>query len=996
MTTLTLDSPTEDSPGYSNAIAKSLAEAGRSKQVDNTAMSPSTGTMTTADETPKSPPSNLDDIIKNMAVKMGLEVPRINVTDGDTWIFIDPPSQQPEQDNESYNRYVERSHTPIVMNSATLFALNSSFFEKAMGPTAQHRVLRRRGLVGKLPPRIKYVLDLTPPSEGDEAVYLMSELYCSEGVTKWIIAGRLWRISKNLIGGQEEYLSRDSVASEASVQIMKAEIHRSEATQAEKQHQLLQLEESLLPIPLPYTPLRHRSAIERVLLAISGCDPELNSAPKVWTACAVAKYFEIKTPFDDYVVRWLRADPNHHFLDVLPEVSLKIADGLQCHDLCRDAFAILVGEEAIGSLYRSRPELSRSEIIRGTTTVHGRKKEDMPEVYQTRIEYASKALVERVAGEFMKIVSVDWMEELPEMKKTTLNMQPTVGPCVVSLKTCLKAYIRGAVYRALCANYRLSGMFRPDFDYSKTNGLFPMTNKIQVWNGLLPRERLLTRSFWDAFSVQRLFAGPTNVNIAGEYTDSVPLEEESDAELALRRDGVVEVVTMAELYAQAALYQRLCHPHNHTRPMLRLDAAASAPQTGDMSVLSDPHDNTPPQRFLNSDPIHWDPFRRATDAVPGMSSGLGANTAPQPILFRGRPLSFDEHVKVCVFMKSWVSGDKDRLSEALQFPYEWYDSHEASGIDTGIYAEEAPQLDSWDDWTESWLRAYGEGVGAFHRPYDRFHGAFSLMRFFEQATAYLQNVAGRMLAPTDASIRAGTHPLGLSEVLVSLEDSEFKYLPLWAGGCDDGSGGVYDDDVPIATSGFSHPGPNVHLGSGSSAASSEFDFIRGAHSHNTSTLTLGFSQGVSSGSVRSVSENGNDPFVDAEGVRAPSTLEDSEYDFGSTTSVGVGTTAERLARFGLGPDMQQSEKAKGKMAVRDNIVEAAVTHLMSKEQELADLEKSEEVKEEKPVVDDDFDSIFDDDDDMGADDGEDDFDEGNDSDDTIGEAKDSDDDIVMV
>lgn len=1012
-------SPTEDSPGLLRAVSDSLAEGQlnrpfsppRSKPIDispaHKSSSPPLAHATRAvpriPSPSKVPPPNLEDIIKNIEARKALEVPRLNVPNGDTWIFIDPPPKQPEQDNESYHLYVERSKAPRVTHSSMLLALKSPFFDKAMGPTAQHRVIRRRGLVNKLPPHIKYVLDLTPPSEGDEAAYLLSELSCSPGVTKWVIAGKIWRISKTLIGGQEEYSLYDRLATEATVQKLKAEITNNYTDEVERQHAILKLEESFLPIPLPYTALRHRSAIERVLLAISGFEPELNSAPKVWTACAIARYFDVRTPFDDYVVRWLRADPNHHFLEVLPEVSLKIADGLQCHDVCRDAFAILVGEEALSSCYRNRSKDRNLEVIRGVTSVHGRKKEDLHEVYQTRVEYASKALIERVADYFKTLIGLEWIDGLPEVKKHASRGLPAAQACLETLKARLKAYVRGAIFRALCVKLCIVNQFSSEFDYTLTNDLFPNADHRQVWNDLLPRERLLTRSFWKTFSSRDLFAGATNVDIDGRYTGEILTEAPTDAEVALRNEGVFEIVKMTELEEHAALYQQLRHPRNNARSAPPSHTAESNPWTDIRPISTNPRNTASSHHFLGSGQIAWDPLERDTNLVEGLTGDSSGNTEVQPILFRGRPLTREEHEKVCVFMKSWVSGDQDRLSQALQFPYEWFDSYEVAGVHTGIYDEVAVQLDAWEDgWTDSWLRAYEEGTGAFYRPYDRFHGAFSLHRFFDEAFAYLRHAASKILTYTDTDLRAETHPLRLSDFLVSLEDSEFKYLPLWAGGCDDGSGGVFDDDVPIAAEGFSHPGPNVHLGTGSSAASSEYDFIRGVSSHNTSTLTQGLSEGTSTGSVRSASENNYDPFADAEELHAPSTPADSEYDFGSVTSVGVGSTTDRLARFGLGAGPQMSEKAKGKMPVRDTLVETAYPQSAPIERGSANSDTSGAAKAHKVDPDEDFNSIFDDDEedgynvDVDADDGDEDYDDGNDSDDTVGESKYSDDDMVMV
>ena len=844
-------------------------------------------------------------MIQDMAVKQALEVPIIHEQDADTWIFIDPPPQQPEQDDASYARYVERCRVPKMIKSSTLCALNSAFFEKALGPTAQHRVLRRRSLVGKLPSGIKYVLDLTPPSEGDEAVYLTTELCCSDGVRKWALAGNLWKISKTLIGGQEECSSFDRKQSEASIQKRKEFIERSNASQAEKLYQLSKLEEPRMLLPLQYTPLRHRSAIERVLLAITGRDPQLDSAVKVWTTCAVARYFEIThSPFDDYVVRWLRAPPNHHFLEVLPEVSIRISDGFQCHDLCRDTFALLVGEESLGSVYRCRPGSS------GLVTVHGRKKEDLPEIYQTRVEYASKALIERINGEFMAIKRMEWLIHLPEMVKLARIVQPSLEETVYSLRLLLEKYIRGAINRAICADY--PEWSRPQrSDLVETNDLFPIRDKTQVWNDLLPRERLLTRSFWDTFNYQYFFEGLTYMDIEGASPDAAPVVIPDAVEAELRKGRVFEEGPMADLEVLAKRVHPSFFSSQHPLPGAGTMAARSSSQAFDPK-LSDFSQDCQSLRSL-LDPEHE------------VSSGEESD----PLLDGAR-----------------VRNSKRRKLRKLS----------------------------------SWHRPKVSNL-----PPEPYHEVFSLERVFQQAHEHLRDIAQRMLAPTDAQSRSETYPSSTSDILVSLEDSEFKYLPLWAGGCDDGSGGVYDDQVPVAAQGFSHPGPNVHQGSGSSVASSEFDFIRGVNSHNTSTI-------MHKGSSKSTSSV-DDPFVDAEAVRGSSTLGDSEYDFGSIASSGVGTTTEHIAQLDLSREGPKSEKAKGKMPVRNEDLETVTADLAMREQGSAVHGRSEEAKGGAPVADDDFESVFDyssDDNDSG------DFNEGSDSDDTIEVGKDSDDDLVMV
>jgi len=367
---------------------------------------------------------NIEDRIKEMSLQAALELPFVRDPTGDTWVYIDPPPKQPEQDQLDYARYTRRYKSPMLVKKATLLKHCTPDptvefnFETLFGPSAQFRTVRRRDLTNKLrdSPDLKYVVDLTPPAEGDDAVYLTTELCCSEGVRLWYQASDIWSVSKNLVGGNEEYTSerRSNFASSKKV-IKEGDNGVSFATD----------ETPLSPkkvgalMSLEYSPVRHRSAIERVIAALVGIDPKLDSAPKVWTTFAVGKYLGIKnSPVTDYIVRWLRAYPNSFFLEVCPEVSLRIADGLEIHDLARDTFAILVGEEALDSLFRARlPDGNHQR------SVYGRKKEDLPEKIYSRIEYASKRFLERINSEFRDFVG----EEMQWVSIFSAQSSPHLG-----------------------------------------------------------------------------------------------------------------------------------------------------------------------------------------------------------------------------------------------------------------------------------------------------------------------------------------------------------------------------------------------------------------------------------------------------------------------------------------------------------------------------------------------------------------------------------------
>ena len=194
-----------EDPELQEAIEESLKL--RSSAVEAHFGDEALGSAKEADQAPKQR-ANIDDRIKDMALRAAIELPVVHDPHADTWVFIDPPQKQPEQDPLDYERYIKRYEAPIAMRKDTL-AKHTRFFDRMFLPTAQHKITRRRNLVKQLrnSPNIKYVIDLTPPTEGEEAVYLTTELCCSEGVRLWYQARDIWRVAKILVGGEEEYTS---------------------------------------------------------------------------------------------------------------------------------------------------------------------------------------------------------------------------------------------------------------------------------------------------------------------------------------------------------------------------------------------------------------------------------------------------------------------------------------------------------------------------------------------------------------------------------------------------------------------------------------------------------------------------------------------------------------------------------------------------------------------------------------------------------------------
>ncbi|KAI3333049.1 hypothetical protein F4824DRAFT_473811 [Ustulina deusta] len=93
-------------------------------------------------------------------------------------------------------------------------------------------------------------------------------------------------------------------------------------------------------------------------------------------------------------------------------------------------------------------------------------------------------------------------------------------------------------------------------------------------------------------------------------------------------------------------------------------------------------------------------------------------------------------------------------------------------------------------------------------PYSPRTFLFDNFEFREEVSAVVNELSKKWLFPKlDVNIEQ-TGPL-----ILSLSDEEFKFLPLWAGGLDDGTGRVYQPEIPDAERGFPiGPGPRFYTG----------------------------------------------------------------------------------------------------------------------------------------------------------------------------------------
>jgi len=126
---------------------------------------------------------------------------RTQLEDGDTMVFIKYPEGNIIYDSAGY----KLSTTARRVHSDKLLATGSEEFKKLLSDRLQQKFKRRHGfLTSPLPPGINYILDLTPPEEGEELVDIIAALSCSQGIRHWYATAKRWGNKQSFVGGKDE------------------------------------------------------------------------------------------------------------------------------------------------------------------------------------------------------------------------------------------------------------------------------------------------------------------------------------------------------------------------------------------------------------------------------------------------------------------------------------------------------------------------------------------------------------------------------------------------------------------------------------------------------------------------------------------------------------------------------------------------------------------------------------------------------------------------
>ncbi|KAI9756903.1 MAG: hypothetical protein M4579_003657 [Chaenotheca gracillima] len=765
----------------------------------------------------------LDEFIVDLERRLDTELSFPEFEDADVHVFIQVPLSGSK--NVDFGGGASLNTKVIRVHSKKLLSAGSTYFADLLAPTKQYRMTRRQQYQ-PLPPGIKYVLDLSPPQEGDVAVELTTELSCSEGVRKWFYASERWGVSRKLVGGLDAVEPRKAVypvqdstetsANEQNEDPKENEVHQpapfyrddrictgdcNESTSSNPARVLQPTNNpdqppkvELQSVPLDYTMTRHCTAIERVLLAIEDQDPKINSAPKLWTFFVMAKFFDCVPAAVDHIISWIYATPNTRFIEVLPEVCSRIAVGLQNYTLCRDAFSVLVGEEALMVVSRGHGR----DVGEGFAIL-GRKQEDLDEEFQTRVEYASKTFADRINAMFSALVdpNMDWVTKLPEYQKLLVAKDRASSHAQDSkssnaaadpldrLCKLLRQNIRSHILHVLVGAYEVkSERF--------LNPTIPASSK--YYNDLGTDGRILTKTFWKRLKQAR-FGEEQCRGLKGVST--------KHAQDFLTSQGAqlvhIAPLTSALQECKQSFEQRYPNTGGVSSTAKSPKISKSGLEALKQAQKSSFHEGKDQSGSWNDNVTH-SPLVETEQHETAASSNV--NASPRPLA------NFPEsHISA---QTSWTgkTSAPSPSSVLLEIPQ-------------AIMSALPPEANSssLDASLEDGLTR-SLGTPALPSTSEYYVHVFSILDFMSEAAKSVHMICERVLGNSVA------FDPGVTDSLLCLEDGEFQFLPLWAGGNDDGSGGVFGPSIPNAVAGPTEPGPHYHTGSGlSSAGTSDFSIV---------------------------------------------------------------------------------------------------------------------------------------------------------------------------
>lgn len=816
--------------------------------------------------------------------------------DADTIVFIGAPPKQSDQTDQAYAQVARHFDKVYKVCSRNLLNLGSAKIEKLLAPSSQFRVERRLKnegiLLGKEASGAKYLLDLRPASEDDEAIFLITELSCSKGVLQWYKAQKKYDIPRTLVSGQDDSSLLPTIRSNlmlaAKVTKIKKQTKQSKTTpeppadssamqlqeegesskttnsspkrignwegvfptapivpgeafetvqqtpatedvDVDQEHPELEPSPAADPMPTAepnvqpvYSQLRHWSAIERLLHAIEGHDPMLDSAPKMWTFFAVAKYFGCahNERISGWIMTWLFTAPNHNFIQCNPEVSYRIGLGIQSEALIKDAFSLLVGEKVLMNVHNEKPAVRSSNL---QVSVAGRKLELLDDDELNRIDHAANIFRTRIQSKYDALIGrkMLWLEGSATFQRILNFVAHSSDESRIAhlLKMQIRNFVRSRILWVLARDYKLDS---PETEQNpgSVQSFYPHASAhCSIYTKLNEQERIFSRLFWMTLRQEHLEIGENSVFTANPNNLSLPsttipaFEGWSKLAQEIRfgpLGGKLRMVDKKALYDCAANFQNILS-QRYWNESARLEDWSQDEPHHIGNVAKTPASLMSPFKYLQ---VSRPKRARATGAVSDVAEGKRPRLASDKIHCNEK-LAKGKKVELPIRTAPSHSENQPKATEGRETTPEATLPGRDKLLHVGARSPQMDKGDPIDDESDASSSGPETAQSLPRGPSEEKLGkqreeveldsdpSFSAVKLLIEITQSMQTICEEVLLSAHF-FQDDEVPTTLIDSLTCLSQKEWDCLPLWAGGNDDGSGGVFDGvGVPnLETGGF--------------------------------------------------------------------------------------------------------------------------------------------------------------------------------------------------
>lgn len=720
-------------------------------------------------------------------------IPLLLFDDGDTLVYIDPPPENTCRKPSCSSTTTHRVH------SEKLLSTGSAYLTRLFHPRWQKRVAKQRGFhQGSLPQGIKYLLDLTPPILEEDAVILLTEVSCPSGIRTWASQTLLWQLPASCVGGKDICEPVDNAITSYPSSPPPTSPTEEDIEAPPKDLGFVDLQaEGLVnapnivkptSLPVEYSPVRHREGIEHILHVVEGLGISLDTPSKLWTFFAIAKVFDLATvpAVSGYILSWFYQTTNTKFIEIHPEIAYRVACGIKAPELCRHAFLALVGDEAL--LYTIRTAGLRPTHNYIENFAHSRMNGFLDDMEVQRIEYASKSFADDLIDQFLHLAGAEmtWLDDNPEYQKLIEHREqcPRNRAAVNYLTSLLKEFVR----------YRLYSLLKSSRDPIRSSDLVPATMSPRM-SFTFHREhvlqRLIGRTFWYGLLKFSLLS---DADFQPEHMYHQTISDIGEGLLAFKGHERARIGYFHRTFLES-------EANNMNR---KIEAEAK----GSLAAFQSDQVTLPMRPLL---PNFAGPIASSSAFVPSAE----LNPHSKPFVFRPREA------------QNWNSeqSSSESVMASSPSPTTALDMFGPPSLgETGLPRQGNQNNQAFPEYSDfpenvapiqpHHLLAQGNLLGSPANPFD-------LTLFLVSANTYIRQIARELLFPTERT----SIPIESIDTLSCLSEKQLNLLPLWAGGNDDGSGGVFQDqDIPIMeTGGFSTPGPAVHTGSNATTEDSFSD-----------------------------------------------------------------------------------------------------------------------------------------------------------------------------